>query len=348
MSRFHLMLLLGVAAVVGLIACHSGLSGGAPAEGAKPTKIPALQLPRAFGGPGPPRDFVWAEGVAEAASMYFPAEMPVFTVISATPKDTAVAVGTLFGQSLPPDSDEYATDPADPHTYFTAINDAGDRVGIWSYADGNYSVHWRSRDPLRALRRWDDQAPGVSETAAAAQEFLDQHPGMLPEGARLVEVVAIGTNSGLDSTGHVLSFVRTRGAIFQRFRNGFPEGQFTVMVNTNGEVCNLSRNMRNLALVGDYPILTPAEAEGLLNSPGAMNDGLQGVETVGPARIEAVEMEYWDGALAWEMGSVQPVYKFSGTVAGGTVTGAAGRRVKWTVRVPAARPEYTEPPAPSQ
>jgi hypothetical protein len=348
MSRFHLMLLLGVGAVLGLIACHSGLSGGAPAEGAKPTKIPALQLPRAFGGPGPPRDFVWAEGVAEAASMYFPDEMPVFTVISATPKDTAVAVVALFGQSLAPDSDEYATDPADPHTYLTAISEAGDTVGIEAFADGNYSVRWRSRHPLRALRKWDDQAPGVSETAAVAQEFLDQHPGMLPDAARLVQVVPIGINSGPDSTGRLLSFVRTRGAVFRRFHNGFPEGQFTVMVNSNGEVCNLSRNMRDLALVGDYPILTPAEAEGLLNSPGARNHGLQAVDIVGPARIEAVEMEYWDGALAWEMGSIQPVYNFTGTVAfSGTVEGATGGRAKWTVTVPAVRPEYTEPPPPS-
>jgi hypothetical protein len=338
------MVVLGVGAVAGLIACHPGLSGGAPVEGAKLAKIPALQLPRALAVPGPPREFVWAEGVAEAASMYFPEEMPVFAVISATPKDTALGVAALFGQSLPPDSDEYAIDPADPHTYFAAISEAGGVAGIWAYADGNYSVHWRSRDPLRALRRWDDQAPGVSETAAVAQQFLEEHPDMLPEGARLVEVVAIGTNSGPDATGKLLSLVRTRGAVFRRFHNGFPEGQFTVMVNTNGEVCNLSRNMRNLALVGDYPILTPAEAEGLLNSPAAMDGGLQGVATVGPALIEAVEMEYWDGAFAWEMGSIQPVYKFSGTVTGGTAAGTAGGRVKWTVRVPAVRPEYTEPP----
>jgi hypothetical protein len=99
----------------------------------------------------------------------------------------------------------------------------------------------------------------------------------------------------------------------------------------------VSSNMRSLALIGDYPILTPAEAKNLLNSSSATSEGLEVVDIVGPARIDRVEMEYWDGATGWELETVQPVYRFRGTV-----HNAAGYEGKFTVTLPAVRLEYFE------
>ncbi len=302
-------------------------------EGTKPTaKVPALQLPKPRAVPMGPREFEWATGVAEAASMYFPAEMPVFSVVPSTPKETAFATAAAYGQPIPADADDGSNVP-DGAEYIAAVRDATAGVfGIHAYADGNYSLRYRERHPLRVMRKGTDQAPGVDETIAIATEYLKTHPGLLPEGARLVEVVPIGTNGGR---------VQIRGAVFRRFHSGFPEGQFTVGVNSRGEVCMVSRNMRDLAPVGNYPVLTAAEAAELLNSPSAMRDGLEAVDRVGAARIDKVEMEYWDGATAWQVGSIQPVYRFRGTI-----HNATGNRASFTVTVPAIRPEYTQPPAP--
>jgi hypothetical protein len=328
-----------VAGAVGLVVltcvfawCSRAASPTQP-EGTRATaKVPALQLPGPRAAPAGPREFEWAAGVAEAASMYFPAEMPVFSVVPSTPKETAFATAAAYGQPIAADADGGSNVP-DGAEYIAAVRDATAGVfGIHAYADGNYSLRYRDRSPLRGMGKGTDEAPGVDETAAIATEYLKTHPGLLPEGARLVEVVPIGTNSGL---------VQIRGAVFQRFHSGFPEGRFTVGVNSRGEVSMVSRNMRDLTRVDDYPVLTVAEAAQLLNSPSAMREGLEAVDMVGAARIDKVEMEYWDGATAWQVGSVQPVYRFRGTI-----HNPVGSQASFTVTVPAIRPEYTEPPAP--
>jgi hypothetical protein len=302
-------------------------------EGTEPTaRVPALQLSRPRAVPMDAREFEWATGVAEAAAMYFPAEMPVFSVVPSTPKETASATAAAYGQPLPADADDGSNVP-EGAAYTAAVRDATAGVfGIHAYADGNYSLRYRDRHPMRVMREGTDDAPGVDDTIAISTEYLKAHPGLLPEGARLVEVVPIGTSSG---------YVQIRGAVFRRFHNGFPEGRFTVGVNSRGEVCMVSRSMRDLSRVGDYPVLTVAEASALLNSPSAMREGLEAVDMVGAARIDTVEMEYWGGATAWQVGSIQPVYRFRGTI-----HNAVGNRGSFTVTVPAIRPEYTEPPAP--
>jgi hypothetical protein len=229
--RLSLVSLVGLGLTLGVLSCQRRASSDeGRGERARLVKVPALQLPRTLAVLGGSREFVWAEGVAEAARMYFPSEMPVYRVVRQSPEETARAVVSRLGGAM---EDSAARDPEsqDEHTCFARVGEAG----ISAYPDGNYSLRLQGRHPNRAAPRSEAEAPGIPETIGIVGALLEQYPGLLPEGARQVEVVPIGTSASPDpKTGRERVVVRNRGVVYRRFHNGFPEGRFTVMVNLRG------------------------------------------------------------------------------------------------------------------
>jgi hypothetical protein len=258
--------------------------------------------------------------------------MPVYEAVRSTPTlETACALSELLGEPVPDDTRAMLPERADLGTSFYWLYVGN--LDVSCFADGNYGVEWTNRAPH--LRRSLDEgrpAVGVGETVAAADAFLEE-TGLLPEGARLTYVIPTHMRGG----DHEVVLVRS--AVYRRFHNGFPEGIFAVGVNCDGEVCSIKRNMRDLREVGVYPVLSPEEAREALSSEAARIEGLSARGAFAEVAIESVEMEYYDGAAAWDMDTVQPIYCFKGTASDAS-TGIV-RQVKATV--PAVRPEFTAP-----
>jgi len=262
--------------------------------------------------------------------MYFPAEMPVYEIVrSEATVEMACALSALLGEPVP-DHTRAMLPEKDPSSSFYTLYVG--KLDISCFPDGNYGVTWTNRHPYLPTSL-DEKRPavGIDETAAAADAFLER-TGLLPEGARLTRVIPTRL-AGFDQA------VLARSAVYQRFHNGFPESVFAVEVNCDGEVCSILRNMRDLREVGVYPILSPYEAREALSSDAARIEGLSAPGVFSAATIETVEMEYYDGAAAWDMDTIQPIYCFKGT-ASDTSRGIV-REVKATV--PAVRPEYMSP-----
>jgi hypothetical protein len=257
--------------------------------------------------------------------------MPIFEAVRSEPtREMACELSELLGEPVPDDTRSMLPE-RDSSTSFYWLYLGG--LDVSCFANGNYGVEWADRAPY-LLSSLDEGRPavGVDETVAAADAFLEQ-TGLLPEGARLTYVIPTYMGGGDDEV------VLARSAVYRRFHNGFPEGIFAVGVNCDGEVCSIKRNMRDLREVGVYPILSPEEARQALSSDAARIEGLSAPGAFAEVTIESVEMEYYDGAAAWDMDTVQPVYCFKGTAsepARGIV-----REVK--AMVPAVRPEFVIP-----
>lgn len=272
----------------------------------------------------------------EAAEMYMPEEMVVYEVAHSAPtRDTACELAARLGSAVPPELRAlYAEKGDDDNWYYLTVDD----LLLECFADSNFIATWQGREPYAGRPTRD--AVGVDQTVTAAEAFLGE-THLLPEGARLVEVVGVMLGSRYDkATGREEEHVWTRGAVYRRFHDGFPEGKFVVEVNCDGQVCGVTRKMRDLIPLGRYPILSPEEAAAALRSPAARMEGLSPRASYGRGVIEAVEMEYWDGAPAWVMESIQPIYRFRGTA-----PSSDGRCVAFSAMVPAVRPEYLQPVA---
>ena len=289
----------------------------------------AVGLVCAVAADAPTCEFTFASGVLEAASMYFPAEMPVYEVVRSEPTvDMACALSELLDEPVPDDTRAMLPE-RDPSSTFYCLH-VGD-LDISCFLDGNYGVTWTNRHPYLPTSL-DEQKPavGIDETVTAAAAFLER-TGLLPEGARLTRVVptVIAGNEQV---------VLARSAVYRRFHNGFPEGIFAVGINCDGEVCSITRNMRDLREVGVYPVLSPDEAREALCSDAARIEGMMAPGRYIGGTIESIEMEYYDGAAGWGMDTMQPVYRFKGT----TSHPLGGVR-EFNAAVPAVRPDFVSP-----
>ena len=325
-----------VAGVVLLLSCWP-VPGIAqlPSAGVPLRPLPALDLPRADTSASP-AEFAWGPGVLEAAQMYMPEDMMIYEVVHSVPtRDTACELAARLGSPVAAELRAlYPESGQEEGWYYMTVGG----LYLECFADGNFMATRGDREPY--VGRPAREAVGVDEAIAAADRFLAE-TDLLPEGARLVEVVGVMLGSRYNkATGREERHVWTRGAVYRRFRDGFPEGKFVVQVNCDAQVCGVTRKMRDVSLVGRYPILSPEQARAALHSAAARIEELSPRATYQTAVIEALEMEYWDGALAWVMDSIQPIYKFRGTALGDD-----GRSVPFSAMVPAVRPEYLQPVA---
>jgi len=269
--------------------------------------------------------------------MYFPEEAPVFEVIHSEPTlEMACTLSEMLGEAVPDEIRSLAAhpspDPAPPGS--EGMLYLGN-LSISCLVNGNYHVSWTDRSPFGASDMEPGPALDIEGTIAAAEAFFRDREELLPDGAILTYVVP----TSLVTRGSGGETVVGRSAVYRRFHNGFPEGRFAVEVNGRGEVCSVLRNMRDIQEVGVYPILSPDEAREALSSEAARVEGLSRPGVFAEAMIESVAMEYYDGAVAWDMDTIQPVYCFKGT-ASDTESGIT-REFKATV--PAVCPEFVAP-----
>jgi len=262
--------------------------------------------------------------------------MPVFEIVSGSAKETAAEVAAAFGQNLPADADENQPPDVEPGSYVVTIQEGDEPIEIDASADGAFALWYRDREPIHTLKRLDAEAPGIDEVIAVAEQFLEEHPGLLPEGWRLTAVAPGEVSIDYQAeAGEKNTFLRSREVVYRRFWDGLSEGRFSITVNTNGDVYSVTRSASNLRVMGDYPVLGPGEAFQLLNSERLRN--FAGDEIAGGLRIERAEVEYWGHARPWEKNILQPIYRFHGSM-----PRSDGERQTFMLMVPAVRPEYLQ------
>lgn len=280
----------------------------------------------------------WGAGVVEAARMYLPDRAAAYGVVrEPATKTAACALAARLGVSLnPKDYPEAPETMQDPNEY----NIGGPEGFNLSYqSDGNFYAFWldRSPQPEASVESVVGAVP-EEETTAAAESFLAK-TALLPDGCRLVEVRG-GESRGYTFPGESTQrpVLLSRKVVYSRFLDGISDGEFTVMVNGRGEIYSVNRCMRELALVGRYPLLSPEEAlavaqsdEGRIAGPHSANHQYRG-------EVESVELRYFEGGTGWRLDTVQPIYWFQGTA-----YDENGRGEPFLAMAPAVRPEYLAP-----
>jgi hypothetical protein len=337
MAYQRLTVVVVVVALACLIACFA-IAGVQKRAGTSLPPIPALDLPRAMATTAaPPTRIEWDARALAAARMYFPTEMPVFEVIPSLPnRDMALQLSALLGNPIPEDTVRQLPEK-DTNESFYLMNLG--KLNLDYFCDGNYGVIWNDREPYSKTPPIGEEAVGVDEATAAAEKFLAE-TGLLPEGARVTEVVPTGLRTTYDSTvGRDRTLVLVRSVTYRRFWNGFPEGSFSVGVNNRGQVCSLKRTMRDVKLIGAYPILSPEEASAAIGSVSARIEGLPSSGSFVNGVITEAQLEYFDGATGWRMQTIQPVYRLTGV----TMNWTSRRKTQFYATVPAVRPEFLAP-----
>ncbi len=305
-------------------------------------QIPSQELPGPMGASAPPFEITWAQGVLEAAEMYFPPEMEMLEVIHSEPtKQQAMALATRIGQ-LPPAGvlAPFPQWPQLPGNYSWGFGD----FHMELFADGNLGLFWADRD--LAGEHLANPSPGsayaltVDKAVAIADQFLKE-TGLLPNGARMTDVTpkTMVTRYN-EATGRDETTVVACSVNYRHFRDGFPEGGIGITLNGKGEVVKVNKNMRDVRSLGRYPILSPDEARGAIWSPTSQVTTGSNAPSCSPVRaeIDSVQMEYYQGSTAERIDTIQPFYIFIGTGWDGE-----GRPQKFGAMVPAIRPEYVEP-----
>ena len=259
-------------------------------------RLSAVRLPRARSAPSR-YAFRASPGVVEEAQAKAPTEMMVYEVVREAPtRDTA-----------------------------RELADLGD-LDVTVLDNGNYLLSFRVTPP-----KTEEQAPSDDEALALAEEFLDR-TGLLPEGCELLGVQEGDYIEYTDPDREgIQKQVISKSVVYTRYRDGIQDGVFTVRVN-GARVYGVLRNMRNTKPLASYPVLSPSEAVAALKAGDGVIDGPTSADETIEATIEAVDLEYYEGAAAWGFDTIQPVYRLSGSV--------EGQSKGFTARVPAVRPEY--------
>ena len=295
-------------------------------------RLSAVRLPRARSAPSR-YAFRASPGVVEEAQAKAPTEMMVYEIVREAPtRDTARELAERLGRTVSESRYEALPETSKDGRQYTVtlggeVTDAslGD-LDVTVLDNGNYLLSFRVPPPKST-----DQAPPDDEALALAEEFLDR-TGLLPEGC---ELLGVQEGDYIEYTGPdregIQKQVISRSVVYTRYRSGIQDGVFTVRVNGGG-VYEVLRNMRNTKPLASYPILSPAEAVAALKAGDGVIDGPFSADETVEATIEVVDLEYYEGAAAWGLDTVQPVYRLSGSV--------EGQSKGFTAQVPAVRPEY--------
>ncbi len=309
----------------GTVETGSGEAGNLP-------RLSAVGLPRT--GSAPSRyTFRESPGVVEEAQAKAPTEMMVYEVIRGAPtRDTAGELAERLGRTI--SESRYKgllSTSTDGRQYTVTLGgedteaDLGD-LDVTVLDNGNYLLSFRVPPPKST-----DQAPPDDEALAQAEEFLDR-TGLLPEGCELLGVQEGDYIEYTDPDREgIQKQVISKSVVYTCYRDGIQDGAFTVRVNGGG-VHGVLRNMRNTKPLASYPILSPSEAVAALKAGDGVIGGPLSADKTIEATIEAVDLEYYEGAAAWGLDTVQPVYRLSGSV--------EGHSRGFTAWVPAVRPEY--------
>jgi len=295
-------------------------------------RLSAVRLPRALSAPSR-YTFRASPGVVEEAQAKAPMEMMVYEVVRDAPtRDTAGGLAERLGRTI--SESRYKGLPSastDGRQYTVTLggedtaSDLGD-LDVTVLDNGNYLLAFRVPPPTST-----DQAPSDDEALALAEEFLDR-TGLLPEGCELLGVQEGDYIEYTDPDREgIQKQVISKSVLYTRYRDGIQDGVFAVRVNGGG-VHGVLRNMRNTKPLASYPILSPSEAVAALKAGDGVIDGPPSADETVEATIEAVDLEYYEGAAGWGLDTVQPVYRFSGSV--------EGQSKGFTAQVPAVRPEY--------
>jgi len=284
-------------------------------------------------------DFAWSPALLQTLHIYETQELAVYEVRrQQVPRDEAMEIAGRLGER--PTEQELSALPAiasEGLPYEFARGDFTLRV----YSDGNVTANWA------------DRIPGSAEDGAAAKALPDQEVRSIAE--------QFGAESGLLSTDFEYEGVRPQlirhstepetgamreqvlgwSTVFVRHFNGLPAGHISIRVNGQAEVYSVVRNARNVAALGDYPMLSPEEARVALHSPTSRVAGIDPRGGDCTAVIEKIELSYYEGPAGWTTATLQPVYAFEGIA-----HYESGWTHEFTALVPAVRPEYIEPVVP--
>jgi len=336
MRRYAVCVLVAAIAVTSWVILRAmpRANSGDP-SGSGPASLPLLQPPSL---PVPSQvpagrgyTFTALPGVVSAA---MPASIPVYQVARVQPKrDMVCDLARSLGVDV--SAERYASLPqvsSHRREYTTALGEVtpggdGD-VYITLSDDGNYMVNMTSQAPGQ-----DSEACSDEEARTAADAFLAQS-GLLPKDCTFTGVDP-GEAVDYDApNGSVAIRMIGKQVVYKRYLNGIEDGHFSVRVNGARKVYGILRNMRDLASMKRYPVLSKLEAVKALEAGEGMFVGPSGPSS-GVAVIEHVNLVYYEAAPGWSVDTVQPVYSITGSIQGST-DGFLGL-------VPAVRPEYLAP-----
>lgn len=316
------------AAGVASLACGCEL----PARSADPQRLPKLPSPRLMAAATSPPLYLFS-ATPEAVSAKLPAEVMVYSVVQKeTTRDAVCELAARAG--VPVSADRYAIMPevvSDGPYYSATVGQMteaslGD-LDVTLSPDGNYMLTIRSHVPGQTEEAGSDEV-----TKAAAEGFLASS-GLLPEGCRFDSVrpgEAIEYTTPAQDGIHVRMI--GKAVVYGRYLDGIAGGAFVVRVNGKGEVYHVTRNVRNVAPLAVYPVLSLEEAVEALRSGAGTIVGPGGPGGPQQATIDHVELRYYEGALGSKLEYLEPVYLMSGSV--------QGYSERFVANLPAIRPEY--------
>lgn len=266
-----------------------------------------------------------------------PTALPVYQVVRVKPtRDMVCDLAERAGVPVSPERyalmQETQAHPFPQLTYYSATvgqltETSLGELDVDLFESGSYMLRFRNREPEPA-----DEALSDSATRAAAEAFL-AHSGLLPEGCTFT---LVGEGQSTDSTSDqgqsYQKRVNSKTVIYERHLDGIPCGSLEVEVNGRGEVCAVRRNMPNLVPIGDYPLISVAEAvDALEEGRAAVAGPFRPGEPI-PATLDKAGIVYYEGSPLLSLETVQPVY-----VLGGPVQGYSNR---FHAYVHALRPEH--------
>jgi len=250
-----------------------------------------------------------------------PTALPVYQVVRVKPtRDMVCDLAERAGVPVSPDRyalmPETQAHPFPQLTYYSATvgqltETSLGELDVQLFESGSYMLRFRNREPEPA-----DEALSDSAARAAADAFLAQS-GLLPEGCTFALVGGgQSTESTSDQGQTYQKRVNSKTVIYERRLDGILCGSLQVEVNGRGEVCAVRRNMPNLVPIGDYPLISVAEAvDALKQGRAAVAGPFRPGEPI-PATVDTVRLVYYEGSMLLNLDTVQPIYVLGGPVEG--------------------------------
>jgi hypothetical protein len=327
---------LGLLLLAGLVLLSVLVSGDEPTAGqasspqsADLKAVVAAPLPRARQYPA---TYVFSTA-PDLTAQVVPTALPVYQVVRTRPtRDMICDLAERAG--IPVSADRYALLPEskpDRPYYGATVGQLTEtslgELDVDLFDSGSYMLTFRNRRPEPA-----DEAPSDDAARAAADAFL-AHSGLLPEGCTFT---LLGEGQSTDSTSDqgqsYQKRVNSKIVIYERHLNGIPSGSLQVEVNGKGEIFAVRRNMRNLVSIGEYPLISVAEAvDALRQGRAAVAGPFKPGEPI-LAMVDNARIVYYQGPSLLSLDTVQPVYEL-----GGPVQGYSNRFLAY---VHALRPEH--------
>jgi len=278
-----------------------------------PTPLSAVPLPRISQFP-PDYAFTVSPALTRQTS---PAALPVYQIVHIQPtRDMICDLARKAGIEV--SEERYALLPetiAGRSYYMATLGTMSEtslgNADVTLYDNGAFMLTFRDRSPEPT-----DEAPSDEAARAAADAFLAES-GLLPPGTVFVRIAeGQSTETTADQGETWQKVLNSKVVLYERRLNGIPAGSLQVEVNGKEQVFSVRQNIRNLAPMEEYPLLSIAEAVDMVKQGNATLAGPYKPGETLPATIESVSLMYFEGPPLMDLDTVQPVYVFSGPVEG--------------------------------